>query len=204
MASNFLTVHVSAVSFEEFCGQKQGFGEFLRLTCKNCGHSQNFQSSKRVKGSYESNVRSVLASQPIGRAGLQTFAGIMNLPKPLSKRSYNDTQDKFLDQAKLISEELLNQSAKTLFEITSKNNPENIVEYENEKYAKVAVSVDGTWMGRGHQSKLGAIFVQSVETGEVLDYAVKSLFCHKCAKQKSSFRIRNLMSGISNIRTSVL
>ena len=39
-------------------------------------------------------------------------------------------------------------------------------------------------MKRGHQSKLGVVFVQAVETGEVLDFSVKSLFCHTCCKQR--------------------
>ena len=56
---------------------------------------------------------------------------------------------------------------------------------DNEKFANVAVTVDGTWMKRGYQSKLGVVFVQSVRTGEVLDYVVKSLYCHKCTRQKN-------------------
>ena len=44
----------------------------------------------------------------------------------------------------------------------------------------VAVTVDGTWQKRGHTSKISVVFVMSVVTGEVLDYAVKSLSCHKC------------------------
>ena len=56
---------------------------------------------------------------------------------------------------------------------------------DNDKFAIVAVTVDGTWMKRGHQSKLGVVFVQSVRTGEVLDYVVKSLYCHKCTRQKN-------------------
>ena len=41
------------------------------------------------------------------------------------------------------------------------------------------VTIDGTWQKRGHSSKMGVIFVISVATGEILDYKVKSLFCHE-------------------------
>ena len=42
------------------------------------------------------------------------------------------------------------------------------------------MTVDSTWQKRGHASKIGVIFVISVDTGEILDYVVKSLFCHEC------------------------
>ena len=109
----------------------------------------------------------------------------MNLPKPPTSNAYNNIQDKLLHEAKIVCNKLLDKAADTLHQITSEKNPENMVEYNNELYAKVGVSVDGTWMKRGHQSKLGVVFVQSVETGEVLDYTVKSLFCYTCAKFKT-------------------
>ena len=109
----------------------------------------------------------------------------MNLPKPVAKKSYNKLQKLIAEKAIQIAKELLDRAAKSLFDITAKKNPENIVaDSEGDKFAKVAVTVDGTWMKRGHQSKLGVVFVQSVETGEVLDYAVKSLFCHMCSQNR--------------------
>ena len=50
--------------------------------------------------------------------------------------------------------------------------------------AKISVAVDGTWQKRGHSSKIGTVFVISVQTGEVLDYIVKSLVCHTCMKRQ--------------------
>lgn len=179
-----LKCRAKGMQLQEFCGNKKGLSEFLRLTCMNCGFSKNFQTSKRQNRFYEVNIRSVLAAQPVGRAGLETFCGIINLPKPVGKNSYNRIQDKIADIANELSDEVLDKSAKTLFDITSEKNPENIIEHDNINYAKVGVSVDGTWMKRGHQSKLGVVFVQSIETGEVLDFEVKSLFCHVCAKYK--------------------
>ena len=40
--------------------------------------------------------------------------------------------------------------------------------------------MDGTWQKHGHSSKIGGIFVISVDTREILDYCVKSLFYHVC------------------------
>ena len=43
--------------------------------------------------------------------------------------------------------------------------------------------MDGSWQKRyGHNSLLGMVFVISIDTGCVLDYSVKSLFCHECKK----------------------
>ena len=48
----------------------------------------------------------------------------------------------------------------------------------------IAVSVDGTWQRRGYSSKIGIVFVIAVETGEVVDYEIKCLYCQQCATQK--------------------
>ena len=46
--------------------------------------------------------------------------------------------------------------------------------------ACVSVTIDGTWQRWGHNSIFGAVFVMSARTGEVLDFVLKSLFCHEC------------------------
>ena len=51
--------------------------------------------------------------------------------------------------------------------------------------ARVAVPLDGTWQKRGHSSKHGIVYLLSVDTGEVLDYCVKTLFCHKCVNHQN-------------------
>jgi hypothetical protein len=44
----------------------------------------------------------------------------------------------------------------------------------------IAVTMDGTWMRRGHVSKFGARSVISVDNGKFLDTEVCSKFCHAC------------------------
>ena len=44
----------------------------------------------------------------------------------------------------------------------------------------IAVSCDGTWQRRGHQSLYGVETVISEETGKVLDYEMQSKFCFNC------------------------
>ena len=45
----------------------------------------------------------------------------------------------------------------------------------------LAVSYDGSWMRRGHNSKYGLGCVIEIETGLVLDFVVMSSYCHSCA-----------------------
>ena len=95
-------------------------------------------------------------------------------------------------KAKESASELLNKSAEKLFNFTKTNHPEKIVidKTNNTEYAKVAVTVDGTWAKCGHQSKLGVTYVESVETGEVLDYSVKASFCHTWAEKRKELSVK--------------
>ena len=74
----------------------------------------------------------------------------------------------------------MKDAAKRLFDITKKEEPEKVVSTEYGELAHVLVTVDGTWQRRGHNSKNGVVFVLSVETGEVLDFVVKSIVCQEC------------------------
>ena len=51
----------------------------------------------------------------------------------------------------------------------------------------MSVSVDGSWQKRyGFNSLLGMVFLISIDTGCVLDYVVKSVFCHECKKNPNA------------------
>ena len=77
------------------------------------------------------------------------------------------------------------------FKSQKKKNPAEIIIISDKKVAKVAVTVDGTWQRRGHTSKIGVVFIISVETGEVLDAVTKSLFCGECSKATSKFDLNS-------------
>ena len=71
----------------------------------------------------------------------------------------------------------MQEAADRLREKVCRERPDDV---DSDGVAEVAVTVDGTWQKRGHSLKIGVIFVISVDTGEILDYCVKSLFCHVC------------------------
>ena len=67
----------------------------------------------------------------------------------------------------------------------TKKNPQNIdIQVDGTMLANVVVSIDGTWQKRGHLSKHGVVFLISVVTGEVLDFCVKTIYCHECTLHK--------------------
>ena len=133
-------------------------------------------------------MKSVHAScQGMGHAGLQKFAAHLDLPKPVSAKPYSHLVNALRDTSVILSEKVMNDAAKQLIEITESKNPENIVYINGEKLAKVAVTVDGTWQRRGHNSKIGVVFIISVITGKVLDAVVKSLYCHQCVTHSALY-----------------
>eukprot|EP00112_Aurelia_sp_Birch-Aquarium-sp1_P021080 Seg5580.2 transcript_id=Seg5580.2/GoldUCD/mRNA.D3Y31 product="hypothetical protein" protein_id=Seg5580.2/GoldUCD/D3Y31 len=121
----------------------------------------------------------------VGRKNLSKFCAKMNLPSPVTKKSYNNhikaIQKVVVEQA----EQKMNAAASRLKEIIETEEPENITrDKAGNTIASVAVTVDGTWQKRGHTSKIGVVFILSVRTGEVLDYKVLSHVCHACIAPK--------------------
>ena len=162
--------------------RKNGLAESLFVRCLNCGFKTDFWSSKALpgkRGSFEVNRRSVIAS--VGRKNLSKFCAKMNLPSPVTKKSYNNhikaIKKVLVEQA----EDKMNAAASRLRGIIETEEPENItIDEAGNTIASVAVTVDGTWQKRGHTSKIGVVFILSVRTGEVLDYKVLSHVCHAC------------------------
>lgn len=75
---------------------------------------------------------------------------------------------------------------KTIYGLTEKVPPDHTSTGEDgqngQKYANAATSVHVTWMKKGHQLKLGFLFVQNVLKG--FDYALKSFSCSRYTGQK--------------------
>ena len=163
---------------------REGLSESLFLKCSACKVVTQLSTSKRLGGrgggSHEVNRRAVLASGKLGHAGLSQFCGVMNLPPPMAKEAYQNHLIQIEKATKSNAEEVMKDAAKRLRDKVSIEHPNDIEMDGEELIANVAVTVDGTWQKRGHSSKIGVVFVISVLTGEILDYEVKSLFCHEC------------------------
>ena len=117
----------------------------------------------------------------MGHSGLEKFCAGMNLPRPVSKKPYNNHLKKIEFASYKNAQKLMEEAAKRLIDLTEEEEEPQLMEMINgQKVANVAVTLDGTWQRRGHSSKIGVVLVISVRTGEVLDYEVLSMVCHEC------------------------
>ena len=170
--------------------EREGLSESLFLRCSLCTVETPLQTSRHLGGrggeAHEVNRRSVLSSHQFGHAGLSQFCAGMNLPPPVTKKAYNDHLIQIEKAVVTNTESLKQEAAKRLVQNVTAQRPSGVKVIDDQPVANVAVTVDGTWQKRGHSSKIGVVFVISVNTGEILDYSVKSLVCHE-------FKARNCL-----------
>ena len=123
------------------------------------------------KRDLDTNTKSVLAMSAIGkgRAGLETFCGMMGMLPLVFQRAYT-TQNQKLFVASGEEREASFADAAEL----RKDVPEDQV-------LDITVTCDGTWARRGFQSLYGIVVVASWKTGKVLDVEVLSKHCQDCS-----------------------
>ena len=100
---------------------RNGLVEILAWQCNQCKHKTIFKTRKRCISSqkkttaYETNVRSVYASQTLGRAGLVNLCNLMDLPSPINKTPYQSIQNE-LDSVltNKVEEEMKDAASKVL------------------------------------------------------------------------------------------
>ena len=84
----------------------------------------------------------------------------------------------------------MSEAAEQLFKTVEEEEPTKIeVMQDGKKVAKVAVTVEETWQKRGHSSRVGVIFVISVRTGQVLDFATNVKVMKKMVKTQLGTKI---------------
>ena len=160
--------------------KRQGLGSEYAFHCsnKNCNEQNSFPSCNKIPVGNSSvnsvNRRAVLAMRSIGggRADLQTFCGIMDLPPPVHASSYNRVNKTLHDSACSVQAASMQRAAKIEREMAEP--------IEGEAVRDIDVSVDGTWMTRGHSSKVGVTSLIGCVTGKVLDAGVLSKTCKSC------------------------
>ena len=151
----------------------------FEFVCDSCGYKFSFISSKKCpEGIYESNFRLTYGMRCLGkgREGANFLCGMMNMPPPIARF---DATNKCI--AKVICD-AAKESMKDAVDNIVKEREEK--EEISEESTDLCVSVDGTWMKRGHTSLYGVSSVISIDSGKVLDVAIKSKYCHECAVRK--------------------
>ena len=145
--------------------------------------------------SSEVNSRCVQAGieTGIGLTNMQKLCIAFGLPFPLSHTAYNNMkfQTCYADEA-MVSLQKAALNLKSIMKM--KDSKCTDLDHYSDVF-DVSVSIDGTWQKRyGHSSLLGVVFILSTETGEVLDYEVKSKAVLNVS-QGSIKRVRATING---------
>ena len=137
------------------------------------------------------NRRSLLAMRAAGggHRALKTFCGMMDLPPPVHKSSFQKIRDTVNTAVKAVQEESMKQAGLTEYKLADNPPPDDDSEDDGEASTSsdsdnhplnIDVSVDGTYMTRGFSSKIGVVSCIGAVSGKVLDIDVKSKVCKKC------------------------
>ena len=143
---------------------------------KDCDQQQAFPSCPIIpQGNlsvYSVNRRSAFAMRCVGGdlSELSTFCGVMNLPKPVGKTSFSKINQTMKKAACQVQQQSMDDAAVSEFCLA-----EDIGDIRN-----IQISVDGTYMTRGHSSNVGVSTATGLKTGKVLDTGAKSKLCKSC------------------------
>lgn len=109
-----------------------------------------------------------------GRAGLESFCGVMDMLPPLTSGPYSDYNQSLCDESLAVAETNMRDAAAVLRQKHGVG-PGQLLD--------IAVTCDGTWSRRGHVAIHGVIVVISWETGQVLDFTVMTKRCSVCSSK---------------------
>ena len=104
-----------------------------------------------------------------------------NFPQPITEKPYN-RYIRYIEQKAVSNcERSLSGAARYLRKVELNGRP------DDGQILDVAVSVDDAWQKcYGFNSLNGMVFLISIDTGCVLDYVVKTKFCHECKANRNA------------------
>ena len=110
-----------------------------------------------------------------GHAGASKFCSVMNMPSPLTAKSFRRSSRAISTQVKTAAKSCMKSAAK---EVYAKNR--NVNNSNDSVPVNCGISCDGTWQRRGHSSLNGCVTVISMDTGKVLDVEALTNHCKEC------------------------
>ena len=128
---------------EEDQERKKGLASMLSIACE-CGCEKQTYSSHTVENNndggtnkgmkpFDVNIRAIYGMRTIGsdHTGLEKLCSILNLPKPMTVKNFNNISNTLRDAAKAVAENSMNAAARELG--------------RSEMITNIGVSVDGSW-----------------------------------------------------------
>jgi len=122
------------------------------------------------------NTRAVLGMRQIGRgrAGLETFCGLLDMLPPVTPVSYKVHNACIAEATMKVAEANVKAASAHLHHCYG-NRPHDLID--------ATVTCDGTWSKRGFTATYGVVIVISWETGQVLDFEILSKRCTVCSNK---------------------
>jgi hypothetical protein len=167
----------SQVQLIEIC--RKGLSSEFAFHCQNqyCNGQESFPSCAQISAGNVKvssvNRRAAFAMRCIGGdlAELETFCGIMDLPPPVRKSSYNQINKTLRDAACSVQADMMREAAEIEY---------SLAEDSGDRIRDIDISFDGTYMTRGFSSNVGVAVVIGCQTGKVLDTGTRSKVCKSC------------------------
>ena len=151
--------------------------ECVNQKCKQTDNNPTMPMTKKSGSFYEINRSFVLACRLIGRgySAASRLTSILNLDKPVTKKSWLNHMTTLCNVAEEIAEGSMKKAAIGAKEYMVKNGVLEVpteADFSKEK-VNIGVSVDGSWGSRVWASKQGIVDVCFEDTGKVLDVILK-------------------------------
>ncbi|GFV51056.1 uncharacterized protein TNCV_4743331 [Trichonephila clavipes] len=126
------------------------------VECYSCSTLTTFKSSSVIASSkdYEVNTRITYAMRTVGLGfcGIKNFCTTMDLPSPVSQKSYERIMRKINLASREVADDSMKNAAKEEVSASGSN--------------EICVSGDGTWKTRGHTSRIGVCSVIEMLQGK--------------------------------------
>ena len=174
---------VGSINVEHLLNAKMGFAQFFDLSCSECPWKLRFCSSKQCeklspthgRKGYDINRRTIIAFREngIGYSGIESFCRCMNMPKPMSKTTFDDVSCLIHNAYVQTSHESMSKAAN---EVRSKTKNSNDI--NNDGIINISVSGDGAWQKRGYSSLNGVMTL--IADGKCIANEVMSKKCKEC------------------------
>ena len=109
-----------------------------------------------------------------GHTALQNLCGFMNIPAPMTQKTFLETQTNVSSQYIKVAEANMKSAAD---EVRKVDGGQGVTADE---VVNTIISTDGTWQRRGFSSRNVVVTIIGNSTGKCIDYRVKTKDCKAC------------------------
>lgn len=173
------------------------FDVSITLECTSCGKKEKSKpevvhsTGRRRKTSiYRTNIALIYLSviDDTGAAGVKRMLGALGMRTMGNFKYYRHLQYMFGEMKTYFNmkQDIIHDMIRQYYGEHTDTIP------DEDNNMKIDVSYDGSWMKRGHTSRIGMGVVIEVRTGFIVDFEVLSKFCHACSQREARLREKKI------------